>query len=322
VISSRWLDDRQPYWKRLEELVDRASRRGFTSLDRSELQELGLLYRQIASDLAVLVEQPGSSRYADYLNQLLANAHNTIYSAERQRLETAFRFVLEYPRIVRRNILACAVSLVIFVSAGAIGASIAYRDTDFKTRILGPSMVETIESRRMWTHSIVAIKPVASSLIMTNNMSVALTTFAMGITAGAGTVYMLAFNGVLLGVIGMACAVSGMSLSLWSFVAPHGVLELPSIVIAGGAGLRLAQGMLFPGVLPRRQAVVLAGSEAVQLVLGTLPILVVAGIVEAFVSPTELRVSMKFVMAGALLALLFTYLFRPTASHVTDGSAA
>jgi uncharacterized membrane protein SpoIIM required for sporulation len=322
VISTRWLDERQPYWRRLEELVDRASRRGFASLDRSELQELGLLYRQIASDLAVIVEDPGSSRYADYLNQLLASAHNTIYSTDRPRLESAFRFVLEYPRIFRHNILACTVSLVIFVSAGIIGASIAYRDSDFKTRILGPSMVETIERRQMWTHSIVAIKPVASSQIMTNNMSVALTTFAMGITAGAGTVYMLAFNGVLLGVIGMACAVSGMSLPLWSFVAPHGVLELPAIVIAGGAGLRLAQGMLFPGVLPRRQAVVLAGSEAVQLVLGTLPILVIAGIVEAFVSPTELRVSLKFIVAGALLVLLFTYLFRPTASRVTDGSAA
>jgi uncharacterized membrane protein SpoIIM required for sporulation len=147
-------------------------------------------------------------------------------------------------------------------------------------------------------------------------------TFAMGITWGVGTIYMLAFNGVLLGVIGMACALSGMSLSLWSFVAPHGVLELPAIVIAGGAGLRLAQGIVFPGVLPRRQAIPQSGSEAVKLVLGCLPVLVVAGVIEAFVSPTEVSVVLKFMTAGALFVLLCAYLSWHPVRPVTDAPAA
>src|SRR5437016_7048450 len=116
---------------------------------------------------------------------------------------------------------------------------------------------------------------------MTNIMSVGFTTFAFGITAGLGTIYMMAFNGLLMGVIGMACGLSGMSLQLWSFVAPHGVLELPAIFIAGGAGLRIAQGLLFPGVLPRRRSVARAGSESVRLLLGCIPILVAAGLIEA-----------------------------------------
>ena len=152
-------------------------------------------------------------------------------------------------------------------------------------------MVETIDRRQMWTHSIVAVKPVASSQIMTNNMSVALMTFAAGVTAGAGTLYLLLFNGLMLGVIGMACALSGMSLPLWSFVAPHGVLELPAIVIAGGAGLRLAQGLLFPGLHHRRGSIARAGADGVKLVLGCMPILVIAGLIEAFVSPTDLGVT-------------------------------
>jgi uncharacterized membrane protein SpoIIM required for sporulation len=147
-------------------------------------------------------------------------------------------------------------------------------------------MVQTIEKHEMWTHSIVGIKPLASSAIMTNNMSVGFMTFALGITAGLGTIYMLLFNGLLIGVIGMACHLAGMSLKLWEFVAPHGVLELPAIFLAGGAGLRIASGLLFPGYLPRRESLVRAGSEAVQLLLGTIPILIVAGAIEAFVSPT------------------------------------
>src|ERR1700685_2570590 len=83
VISTRWLEKRKPYWKRLENLLDRRARTGFKSLTRAELQELGLLYRQIAADLAALREDRGSINFATYLNQLLVRAHNTIYSARK-----------------------------------------------------------------------------------------------------------------------------------------------------------------------------------------------------------------------------------------------
>ena len=186
---------------------------------------------------------------------------------------------------------------------------LTYQNPDFKVKLLGPEMVETIDRHQMWTQSIVGIKPLASSAIMTNNMTVGFTTFALGITGGLGTIYMMAFNGLLIGVIGMACWLSGMSLQLWSFVAPHGVLELPAIFIAGGAGFRIAQGLLFPGVLPRRDSLARAGVEAVQLLLGTVPILIIAGLIEAFVSPTGLAIPLKFSMAAALFVLLNLYLF-------------
>ena len=105
-------------------------------------------------------------------------------------------------------------------------------------------MSDTIERGEMWTRSILSVKPLASSAIMTNNLSVSFAAFAGGMLAGIGTVYMMMFNGVLMGVIAVACHRAGMSLSLWSFIAPHGALELPAIFIAGGAGLLLAKGLL------------------------------------------------------------------------------
>jgi uncharacterized membrane protein SpoIIM required for sporulation len=101
-----------------------------------------------------------------------------------------------------------------------------------------------------------------------------------------------------------------MSLSLWSFVAAHGVLELPAIFIAGGAGLGIARGLLFPGSLPRRESLVRAGARSVRLVLGTIPMLLIAGFVEGFVSPTNLPYSIKFMLAGGLFTLLVLYLLR------------
>jgi uncharacterized membrane protein SpoIIM required for sporulation len=120
---------------------------------------------------------------------------------------------------------------------------------------------------------------------------------------------MMFFNGLLMGVIGTACSLAGMSLSLWSFVAPHGALELPAIFLAGGAGFKIAHGLLFPGVLPRKDSLMLAGREATTLVLGTVPILIVAGTIETFVSPTGLAVPLKFAMSAALFVLLIAYLF-------------
>lgn len=310
MISTRWLEKRKPHWNRLEELLERATSKGFKSLSRFELQELGLLYRQIAADLAALREDNGSVHFACYVNQLLARAHNTIYSAQRaspSAIVEYFRFT--YPRIFRQNLSYCLAAFVIFLGSALVGTALTYNDPDFKVKILGPQMVETIERHEMWTHSIVGIKPVASSAIMTNNIGVAFTTFAAGITGGIGTIYMMIFNGLLIGVIGTACWFSGMSLQLWSFVAPHGVLELPAIFIAGGAGLRLGYGLLFPGFLPRGVSVARAGTEAVKLLLGTIPILVIAGVIEAFVSPTGLAVPLKFGMAAALFTLLLTYLF-------------
>jgi len=310
VISTRWIEKRKSYWLRLEALLDESNRSGFRTMGRSELQELGLLYRQIAADLAALREDPGSINFARYLNQLLARAHNIIYSAHKTSPKAAVDFfVTTYPRVFRRNWRFVAVALLVFAMSGVVGSWLTYRDPDFKLGVLGPRMVNTIEKREMWTHSIVGIKPLASSAIMTNNLSVGFLTFALGITGGLGTIYMLVFNGLMIGVIGMACHLSGMSLQLWEFVAPHGVLELPAIFIAGGAGLRIAAGLLFPGYLPRKESLVRAGADAVRLLLGSIPILVIAGIIEAFVSPTGIRAPLKFGMAAALFVLLLAYLF-------------
>jgi len=310
MISTRWIEKRKPHWAKLEALLNQSSNNGLKSLSRSDLQELSLLYRQTAADLAAIREDRGSVHYARYVNQLLVRAHNTIYSGDRASPMAAISFFTKtYPVAFRRHLRHTALATAIFAVAGVVGAVITYQDPDFKVKLLGPQMVETIDRHQMWTHSIVGIKPIASSAIMTNNMSVGFTTFALGITAGLGTIYMMAFNGLLIGVIGVACHLSGMSLQLWSFVAPHGVLELPAIFIAGGAGLRIAQGLLFPGTLPRRDSLARAGSEAVQLLLGTIPILIIAGIIEAFVSPTGLAVPLKLSMAAALFVLLNVYLF-------------
>ena len=310
MISTHWLEKRRTHWERLDSLLEQSRSNGLKALTRTELRELGLLYRQAAADLSALREDPSAQNFARSLNLLLVRAHNTIYSSQKSSFLDIVRFYKDtYPQIFRRNLRPVIIALALFAAGAVLGMALTLTQPQFMHELLGERMVQSIERREMWTHSIVSIKPFASSRIMTNNLSVSFTTFALGITAGLGTVYMLVLNGVLLGVIGAACWLSGMSLSLWSFVAPHGVLELPAIFIAGGAGLKVAGGLLFPGLHSRRDSLILAGSEAVRLVVGIIPVLVVAGVIEGFLSPSGLSVRWKFCFAASLFLLFIYYLF-------------
>ena len=310
MISTYWLEKRQSHWKRLEQLLDQVQKDGLRSLTRLELQELGLLYRQAAADLSALREDPTGKSYARSLNLLLSRAHNTIYAGEKSSARGILHFYRHtYPQIFRDNLKLINIAFLVFLVGSVAGMLLALTRPDYMRLFISPRMMETIEQHKMWTDSVVSIAPAASSRIMTNNISVSFAAFAWGITAGAGTVLAMFFNGLLIGVIGVACWLNDMSLSLWSFVAPHGVLELPAIFIAGGAGLRIAQGMLFPGSLSRQDSLAKAGGEAVRLLMGTVPILIVAGSIEGFISPSSLPWQWKFSLAAAVAVIFFSYLF-------------
>jgi uncharacterized membrane protein SpoIIM required for sporulation len=303
MISNRWIEQRQALWQRLDLLLRQAETSGLKSLSGEELRELGLLYRQTAQDLSAVRADRGSRTQEEYLNQLLARAHNRVYSGKKLEPRQILRFfAFEYPRIFRRLFPWVAAAFLIFLAGAALGALLTFSRPAFMRLILSPAMVSSIEHHQMWTQSLVSVKPTASSWIMTNNISVCFTTYAGGMVAGLLTLRLLFFNGLLMGVVGMACAQAHMSLNLWSFVAAHGSLELPSIFISGGAGLRLAAGLLFPGIYSRRDALKRAAVESIRLLAGIVPLLIIAGSLEGFLSPSGAPVTVKF-LTGAVLFL-------------------
>jgi uncharacterized membrane protein SpoIIM required for sporulation len=330
MISNYWLEKRKNHWIRLERLLDQGHKHGLKSLTRSELQELGLLYRQAAADLSALREDPTAQYYARSLNLLLARAHNSIYSGQKSHpvhdVVDFYRYT--YPQIFRRQLPLVTIAFLIFAAGAIVGLLLTVTRPDFMREFLGPRMMDSLERHEMWTHSVVAVKPAAASGIMTNNMTVSFFAFLFGITAGLGgitwllfniplpdTVSLLFINGMMLGVVGAACWFYNMSLSLWSFVAPHGVLELPAIFIAGGAGLMITKAILFPGLLSRRDSLARHGAEAVRLLVGTIPILIIAGTIEGFISPSGIRPVWKFILAACIATIFFLYLFLPGESR-------
>jgi uncharacterized membrane protein SpoIIM required for sporulation len=315
ILSNQWITKRRPHWDRLSSLLAQSDASGLDQLSRAELQEMALLYRQVAADLSVLRQDSTSRTYALHVNQLLARAHHIIYSGRKTNLLTIVRFLRDdYPAIFQRQIGYVVASLAVSVAFGIIGAVITNIHPEFMRTFASPEMIATMERHTMWTESVVSVAPMASSAIMTNNLSVSFITFASGITFGLGTFWFLYWNGIMLGVIGAACHHYDMSIKLWSFVAPHGSLELPSIIIAGAAGFRLGHAMLFPGALRWKESVARGGIEATQLVSGIIPLLVVAGTLEGFFSPSHAPIWLKFTVGGLLFLLLNLWLFRPIKS--------
>jgi uncharacterized membrane protein SpoIIM required for sporulation len=309
MISSRWVEKRRPHWNRLEQLVNLSGRSGVSALSPTDIQELALLYRQIAADLASVREDSTSTNLAHYLNQLLGRAHNIIYMGRKTESRNILAFYrYTYPAIFRQTFSNTLAAFVIFLCAAVAGVLLTLSDPSFSRHLLGPRMIQSIEQHKMWTESVVTVKPVASSQILTNNLSVSMLTYALGITAGIGTIWMMLLNGLLIGVVGTACWQGNMSLLLWSFVAAHGVLELPAIFIAAGAGFVIARGLLFPGALPRSESLVRAGKLSAQLFFGTIPLLLIAGFIEGFISPSDVPISLKFALAAGLFTLLVLYL--------------
>ena len=124
-----------------------------------------------------------------------------------------------------------------------------------------------------------------------------------------GTVYVLITNGMLIGAVGGLCHIYGLSLPLWSFISPHGYIELSVIFIAGGAGLMMGYSLINPKLATRKLALRDAAKDAVRLIGGCIPFLVIAGIIEGFISPSSLKPWLKLAIGAGTGILLYVYLF-------------
>jgi uncharacterized membrane protein SpoIIM required for sporulation len=284
---------RQATWQQLSDMLDGLQRGRLSQLSISELEELGRLYRAATSDLAIARRDYPDHRVAIYLNQLVGLAHHRVYRGEALELRRVSRFFLGgFPRLFRQTGRYTALAAALFLGAAVVGYAIVYINPDLADQLLPVQMqdlIPLIKRGEMWTDVPAQVRSIASSFIMTNNIQVAFLAFAGGVLFGLLSGYVLLFNGLTLGVIGALCQRYGLALPFWSFVLPHGVIELSVIFIAGGSGLMLGHALLSPGLHRRRDALAQAAQKAVRLIIGSVPLLVIAGTIEGFVSPSDLH---------------------------------
>jgi uncharacterized membrane protein SpoIIM required for sporulation len=335
--AERFVLSHRHIWERLSELVDKAQRERLSSLSDAELHELGTLYRRASADLA-----RAKTRYATTnagkelvrsLNDLVLRAHAQVYSAPPPQPLHAWQFALfGFPAAFRRHWGAILLAATLmFVPALLSYGAVLYDDGNAPL-FVPDSAVQEVQKRaekkiivgwgaRTEFEGLLS-SPATSSFIMTNNIRVTIMAVALGITAGIGTALVLISNGLMVGgLAGVATNVHA-DLLFWAVILPHGVLELTAICIAGGAGLLLARALFAPGDLPRRDALKLAGVEAAQLLMGVAGMLVIAGLIEGFITPLTLPPLLK-VSFGTLTGIaLAVYLsLRPREAATAPNAA-
>jgi uncharacterized membrane protein SpoIIM required for sporulation len=310
---ARFVEERRPDWERLDRLL-RLAGRGLGRLGKVDLRELGALYRQAASDLARAQAAAAGPELVEYLTTLVVRGHGIIYRPERARWAgLAAFFAREFPRLVRQEWRPILLGVAAFLLPVLWCYAMAALDPQFIEAVAPPGLRERLEKGELWVYRINPIRPLESSRIMTNNLAVTFTYFALGITFGAGTLLALLSFGVHFGSLSVIVAQTRMAREFWAFVAPHGALEIPAVFFAAAAGFILGGALLFPGDLRRVDALTARGRVAVKLVFGCVPMLVIAGIIEAFFSPlppSVLPERAKALAGAALFALFLVYILR------------
>jgi len=308
----RFINERKTVWQRLEELLARLDRMTLRRLHREEVRELGRIYRRTASDLAIARAESRDPRLVNYLNSLVIRAHGRIYRADAQGGRRLRDFVVrDFPQSFRRTWRYTATAFGVFLLFGAIAFFVTRHDPDF-SEFAGVDPLwraENIETHRHWWESANKANQIASSAIFTNNIRVTFYACALGAMLGVGTLYVMAFNGANFGaIIALVYRADFGNDLLLGFVVSHGVIELSCIFIAGGAGLLIGTALLMPGDLSRGDALKSRGMEAVRLIVGCIPLLVLAGTIEGFISPQPISPVIKIGIGVLTGIALYSYL--------------
>jgi uncharacterized membrane protein SpoIIM required for sporulation len=300
---------KQDAWNRLETLLERAARDRVRRLAADELRELALLYRSTTGDLAAAQSRGYDAQLRAYLNRLTARAYTVVYagSARGGWSRVAAFFGTTFPREVRRSWRMLAATTALFVGAWIVAYWEVAREPANVYAFIPAAQVPTITKSLHDSNFAIDrhFAPEMSSLIITNNIRVAMLAFAGGMTLGLLTLWEILNNGLDVGAIGALFAAKGFGTDFWATIAPHGVIELTSIQIAGAAGLLLAQAIVAPGRLRRVDALRENARRAGVLMIGVAGLLVVAGTIEGFVTPQRTSLAFRFGV-GALTAVLLT----------------
>ena len=286
--------NRRERWEDLSALLDRVSVRGIRALTVEQIKHLCSLYRQVTIDLSQARAAGEDPTVLRYLNSLAARAHGQVYTPKRTGLRPLLRFIaVGFAQTIRRNWIVVGTAAAIFILTTVASGLAVVRNPELAYSLFDERMVEYEnlrlekqegEYRGNFTFD-VSESPVVAAMIIGNNVKVAIMGFSFGALACILGIFLLVFNGRMLGTLSGLVWNGGYFVGFYSLILTHGVLELSAICISTAGGLRLGWALIAPGPMGRSDALRHASRDGFALLGGSILMLVVAGIIEAFVTP-------------------------------------
>ena len=314
--GTRFAAQKRERWDAFERLAERAAHGGLDRFSSEELPDFAARYREVAADLARARTYGVDDTTLRRLERLVAAGHNALYREERGTWRRLWLVLArECPAAIIGARSYVLVAFFAFAAPAAAGYTLMRERPALAAELLPDVMLRRAEAGvqrkaegRKYVDVAAQDRPLMASGIITNNVRIAISCFAGGIFLGVGSLILLAFNGLAIGASAGHFANAGLLGYLLEFTVGHGVLELFAIWVAGAAGFLLGRTVVAPGTLARGDALVLSGKRAVRMLGGAALLLLVAGMIEGFVSSSPGGMTVRLAASGASLAFLGVYL--------------
>lgn len=306
--ETRFISQNKEKWLESEALLDN---------ERKDPGKLSNLFTQVVDDLSYSRTYYPHRSVRVYLNKIARQYFSIIYNNQRERKGKFRMFWLdELPQVVIHCRTPLLISLVVFLLALSIGVFSSAKDPDFTSTILGPGYV-SMTKENISKGDPMAVYKKGHQLdmflgITLNNLMVAFRTYVFGVFLSIGTLAILLYNGIMVGCFQYFFVENGLfaesALTIWL----HGTLEISAIIIAGGAGLTLGSGLVFPGTYSRFQAFQISAIRSLKLMLGITPVIITAGIIESFLTrytetPDFIRLLLILLSAAFIIGYFVVY---------------
>ena len=325
---AEFVEQRRPKWSALERLLDTTERDGLSKLTLDDAKALSRLYRSASSDLLWVRARAGAADISGYLNDLVGRAYAITYPGKRVRMSEMGRFLtMGFPDVMAREWRMFVAAFLLFWAGFGFGWIGMMFDPDAAPYLVPGDHLKLDPEKRQKDEELnkgagAGEQAMFTSFLFTHNIQVAFLAFALGLTAGLGTAILMFLNGVMLGSLAWVYTSKGMAGWFWAWILPHGIPEISAIVIAGAAGFVLARALVAPKGLSRRAALKREGKTALQLLLGTLALFVLAGFIEGTISqihPPRLSVAFKVSFALIVGGGVYAYLWSGVARRMLSG---
>ncbi len=303
-----FLQQRRPEWRKLEEMLSRVEGSGLRGLSDDEAVEFGRLYRRAASDLNQAQTFVSGDETVGYLNQLVARGYMQVYSGRSRFtplvwLKAAF---LDYPRTMRRNMGFVLMVAGLFIAGLLLGIVVALNDAHFIEYLFPPGFQYIKPGRERETFDSESVTAM-TGFYFANNVRVTLLAYALGFTLGVGTCWLVFVTALQIGALAVVFYRAEQVTSFCAELLPHGVVEIPAIIIGAASGLLLARGLIVARPWSRLDELARLGKESIRLVWGIVPLLAAAAVLEAAVAraPSWLLGNWLKLTVAAAIGLLF-----------------
>lgn len=321
---ARFDELRRPACDELERRLEEA-RRHPHEVTYESLEEIAFHYRQLLHDHALSAARYPGTSIDRRLRRLVLTATHYLQRDTGENVPGPRRFLTRiFPAAIRRISPLIAAMTGLFVVTALFGFCLATVEPALGASFLSPEAIAGLKRGRLWTEPIFAVTPgsVASGRIATNNLTVAVTAWAGGTLAGLGALYVVLMNGLMLGAVLATTARYSMLGPLFAFIAAHGPLELTLIVISAAAGLAVGKALVVADDRPRAELLREASRDALAVLVGCLPWILLLGFVEGFISNLDLGVAFKAALGLTLESLFLTVAFNPFDRSAEGGPAA